>query len=255
MACRPLAARCGRAHPSKRAMEQTRPSVSGLAAHRVLSRRARWPPGPLLRPAARLRRTNGPAPGRRRIQRAAATISSTLAAGATPRQAGPAAGHELPSRAHELSSKGVELLPKAGQPQPSPRAGARRAPCGPGRPRDGPTLSRRRRGAAARAARATPPARHRCGASAAREQARRGRGPAARRQTRRTVDHRRGGASDQSVIHMRRPTAGREAAECRGALTAAAPSLRSPPAAPLAGEGCGLLAQEPAQGRRRVQAA
>ena len=52
------------------------------------------------------------------------------------------------------------------------------------------------RGAAARAARATPPARRRCGASAAREQARCGRGPAARRQTRRAVDHRRGGASD-----------------------------------------------------------
>ncbi len=60
----------------------------------------------------------------------------------TPRQAGPTAGHELPSRAHELSSKGVELLPKAGQPQPPPRAGARRAPCAPRRPRDGPTLSR-----------------------------------------------------------------------------------------------------------------
>ena len=43
--------------------------------------------------------------------------------------------------------------------------------------------------------------------------------------------------------------------ECRGALTAVAPSLRSPPAAPLAGEECGLLAREPAQGRRRVQAA
>jgi hypothetical protein len=43
------------------------------------------------------------------------TTAGTLPAGASPRQAGPAAGHELSSRAHELSSKGVELLPKAGQ--------------------------------------------------------------------------------------------------------------------------------------------
>jgi hypothetical protein len=56
------------------------------------------------------------------------TTASTLPAGATPRQAGPAAGYGLSSRAHELSSKAVELLPKAGQPQPSRRAGARRAP-------------------------------------------------------------------------------------------------------------------------------
>ena len=89
---------------------------------------------------ARLRRTNGPAPrpapaGSVQLP----TTSGTLPAGATPRQAWPAAGYELSSRAHELSSNGVELLPKAGQPQPSPRAGARRAPCAPGRPRDGPT--------------------------------------------------------------------------------------------------------------------
>jgi hypothetical protein len=56
------------------------------------------------------------------------TTASTAAAGATPRQTGPAAGYGLSSRAHELSSNGVELLPKAGQPQPSPRAGVRRAP-------------------------------------------------------------------------------------------------------------------------------
>jgi hypothetical protein len=53
-----------------------------------------------------------------------------------------------------------------------------------------------RRGAATRAARATPPARRRCGASAAREQARRGRGPAARCQPPRATGHRRAGASD-----------------------------------------------------------
>jgi hypothetical protein len=43
----------------------------------------------------------------------------------------------------------VQLLPKAGQPQPSPRAGARRAPCAYGRPRDGPTSAdaKPRRGA------------------------------------------------------------------------------------------------------------
>ena len=191
------------------------------------------------------------------MQRAAPhTTSSTLPAGATPRQAGPAAGHELSSRAHELSSKGVELLPKAGQPQPPPRAGARRAPCAPGRPRDGPILSRSEAGARRRGRHER---RHQLADAAERvpPESRRGVAGGRRPDTRHDAPagHRRGGASDQSVIHMRRPTAGREAAECRGALTAAAPSLRSPPAAPLAGEGCGLLAQEPAQGRRRVQAA
>ena len=193
------------------------------------------------------------------MQRAARhTTSSTLPAGATPRQSGPAVGHELSSRAHELSSNGVELLPKAGQPQPPPRAGARRAPCAPGTPRDGPILSSshsktgaRRRGRRER--------RHQLADVAERvpPESRRGVAGGWRPDTRHDAHpgHRRGGASDQSVIHMRRPTAGRGAAECRGALTAAAPSLRSPPAALLAGEGCGLLAQQPAQGRRRVQAA
>lgn len=45
------------------------------------------------------------------------------------------------------------------------------------------------------------------------------------------------------------PTARREAAERRGALTAAAPSLRFPPARRLPGVECGLLAQEPAPGK------
>ena len=97
----------------------------------------------------------------------------------TPRQAGPAAGHELSSRAHELSSKGVELLPKTDQSQPPPRAGARRAPCAPGRPRDGPTLSRSEATARRRApARARSRSRARCGRS---DGARSGAGPLVRR--------------------------------------------------------------------------
>ena len=87
--------------------------------------------GPAGRPAAHERAWHSP--------RSTPTTGGEARARPTPRHAGPAAGHELSSRAHELSSKGVELLPKAGQPQPSPRAGARRAPCAHGRPRDGPT--------------------------------------------------------------------------------------------------------------------
>ena len=44
---------------------------------------------------------------------------------------------------------------------------------------------------------------------------------------------------------MRRPTAGREAAERRGALTAAAPSLRSPPARRLPAKGAGSWRRSP----------
>jgi hypothetical protein len=106
-------------------------------------------------------------------------------------------------------------------------------------------VPRASRGAATRAARATPPARRHRGAHAARDQARHGRGPAARRHTPRTTSHRRGGASDQSVIRMRRPRPGAKrlnAAE-RAMLSA---ELAVAPGAPLADVACGLLAQEPA---------
>ena len=111
--------------------------------------------------------------------RSSPTTGGEARARPTPRQAGPAAGHELSSRAHELSSKGVELLPKAGQPQPPPRAGARRAPSAPGRPRDGPTSAeaKPRRGGGRRREPAHVSS-ARCGRSAG---ARKGAGPLVRR--------------------------------------------------------------------------
>ena len=162
------------------------------------------------------------------MQRAAApTTSSTLPAGTTPRQARPAAGRRHGRRA--ACSLPCELARGVtAEHQPTPSHGARRR----GR------------------ARATRSARHRCGASARpRAGARRRTGPAAQHQPPRATATAVAGASDQSVIHMRRPPPQREAAECREARLSYAPSLRFPPARRLPGAQCGLLAQEPAPGR------
>ena len=141
-------------------------------------------------------------------------MASTAAAGATPHQARPAPAHrhELSSREHERSSKAPELPSNAHE---LPHRRGPRAACfvAPARPRAGPILSRRagarrrgrreRRHQRADVAELVPP------------EARRGVAGGRRpdRHTPRTTSHRRGGASDQSVIRMRRPRAGREAAE------------------------------------------
>lgn len=110
-----------------------------------------------------------------------------------------------------------------------------------------PSHGARRRGRA----RATPPARRARPRAGARPRPWAG-GPApadARH------SHGRGGASDQSVIHMRRPGQSAKRLNVRGAPPSYAPSLRFPPARRLPGAQCGLLRRSPHQEGRRVQAA
>ena len=57
--------------------------------------------------------------------------------------------------------------------------------------------------------------------------------------------HRRGGASDQSVIHMRRPTAGRGAAECRVARDAMRRACGRPRPRRLPAKGAGSWRRSP----------
>jgi hypothetical protein len=96
------------------------------------------------------------------------SITSALVNNRQPPPWDPAGHRWVPARAGQLSRR-----------QPPPRAGARRAPCALGRPRDGPILSRREATARRRApARGRSRARRRCGRSAG---ARSGVGPLVRR--------------------------------------------------------------------------